>query len=63
MKSEWRVSSNRIDGVKMYIACRLRDINGVDHSGNREYFGGYKENREVVAATVESLNAKEREEE
>lgn len=47
----------------MYIACRLRDINGVDHSGNREYFGGYKENREVVAATVESLNAKEREEE
>lgn len=65
MKSEWRVSSNIINGRKMYIAYRLRDENGVDHSGNREYIeksglpyyrGGYTEERALVERLVADLN-------
>lgn len=39
MKSEWRVTSNRINGIKMYGVYRQLDVNAVDHSGNREYHG------------------------
>lgn len=65
MKSEWRVSSNIINGRKMYIAYRLRDVNGIDHIGNREYNensgapyyrGGYTEERALVERLVAELN-------
>ena len=65
MKSEWRVTSNTINGSRMFIAYRLRDTNGVDHSGNREYIensgkpyyrGGYTENRALVEKLVTELN-------
>lgn len=36
MKSEWKVSSNIINGSRIYSIYRLRDINETDHSGNRE---------------------------
>ena len=70
-KSEWRVSSNIINGRTMYIAYRLRDANGVDHSGNREYIGyneysnysetpgyrgGYTEDLASVERIVAELN-------
>ena len=64
-KSEWRVSSNIINGRTMYIAYRLRDANAVDHSGNREYIensglpyyrGGYTEDRALVERLVAELN-------
>ena len=37
MKSAWKVSSNPIAGVTKYQAFRIKDVNAVDHSGNREY--------------------------
>lgn len=37
MKSEWRVTSNYIGGEWFYGVYRLRDLDEIDHSGNREY--------------------------
>ena len=37
MKSEWRVTCNDIGGELFYGVYRLRDLNEIDHSGNREY--------------------------
>ena len=59
MTSEWRVTSNVIDGVKMYAAYRLRDADGIDHSGNREYFGGYTYSRKEAECIAASLNKEE----
>jgi len=56
MMSEWRVSSNPIDGRKFYRAYRIRDLSEPDHSGNREYHGNYVESREDAAATAAALN-------
>lgn len=60
MKGEWKVTSNLINGKKMYAVYRLRDINAVDHSGNREYAGGYVNNRETAAIVAAELNRIER---
>lgn len=59
MKSPWKVSSNYINGEKMYIVYRLRDVNAVDHSGNREYMGGYVISREKCEKLAKELNQKE----
>lgn len=59
MKSEWKVTSNMIDGKKIYGVYRTRDVNEVDHSGNRETRGGYMVNREEAAALAEILNREE----
>ena len=59
MKSEWKVTSNRINGKTMYGVYRLRDINAVDHSGNREYAGGYVSSRETAAIVAAELNKKQ----
>lgn len=56
MKSEWKISSNYIDGEKQYIAYRIRDMAKPDHSGNREYAGDYTTNRDEVQALVDKLN-------
>ena len=37
--SEWRVSSNPIAGRTFYGVYRVRDINDIDHIGNRETCG------------------------
>ena len=40
MQSEWKVTCNYVPGAgKYYQAYRLRDKDGIDHSGNREYSG------------------------
>ena len=36
MKSEWRVTCNYICGGLVYNVYRLRDLDEIDHSGNRE---------------------------
>lgn len=38
--SEWKVSSNYIDGKYVYQVYRLLDVYDVDHAGNREYKPG-----------------------
>lgn len=57
MKSEWRVTSNSVGEEKVYAAYRLRDIEEVDHSGNRELAGGYVDEREIAQALADKLNA------
>ena len=59
MKSEWKVTSNIIGGEKMYAVYRLKDINAVDHNGNREYAGGYTANRDKCVAIAAALNMEE----
>lgn len=59
MKSEWKVTSNSINGSKMYGVYRQLDVNAVDHSGNRENSGGYVDNREAAQVVADALNAKE----
>ena len=59
MKSEWRVTQNYIGGERMYAVYRQIDVNKVDHSGNREFAGGYTADREAAVAVADSLNRKE----
>lgn len=54
--SKWKVSSNYIDGEKMYSVYRLRDVNEVDHSGNREYAGGWTSSREEAQKVADKMN-------
>lgn len=49
-KSEWRVSYNPMLGEKPYQIYRLRDKDGIDHSGNREYFHKGENYRDRAAA-------------
>lgn len=53
---KWKVASNFIGDEKMYAAYRLKDINEVDHSGNREYAGEWISNREAVQTVADHLN-------
>lgn len=54
--SEWRVSSNPIAGRMFYGVYRLRDVDEIDHSGNRETRGGWYETREEAERLAETLN-------
>lgn len=56
MPSEWRVTSQYLNGQKMYAVYRLRNIAETDHSGNREYATGYVTIREQAEQIAESLN-------
>ncbi len=56
MKSEWRVTTNIIDGETFYGVCRLLDVNETDHSGNREMAGGYTCYREAAQVVADALN-------
>lgn len=38
MKGKWDITSNVIDGVKVWQVYRLKSIGEVDHAGNREYY-------------------------
>ena len=61
MKSNWRVTANPVAGKMLYGVYRLRDVSGIDHSGNRETKGGYFNTREEAEALAERLNEEERE--
>ena len=65
MQSEWFVSSNPIPGpekrIMMYQAQRRKDTFAVDYSGNRDYAGGFYENKEKAQEIVDKLNAEEKE--
>lgn len=60
MKSEWRVTSNPFGGRQWYGVYRLRDKDGVDHSGNREATGGYFPTRKEAEALADYLNKEEK---
>lgn len=54
--SEWRVSSYQIAGRTFYVVYRVRDINDIDHSGNRETRGGWYYTRGEAERFAEKLN-------
>ena len=57
MKSEWRVTSNLIAGEKCYSCYRLKDMDAVDHSGNREELGRWFDTEEEARAAAAARNA------
>lgn len=59
MKSEWRVTSNIIDGEKRYGIYRLRDKDAVDHSGNREELDRWFDDRELAEDVCRIMNEEE----
>lgn len=56
MKGKWKVTTNRIGGEIMYRAVRLIDINELEHSGNREFYGHYINDKKEVERNVKKLN-------
>ncbi|MBS3885587.1 MAG: hypothetical protein KGZ56_00860 [Dethiobacter sp.] len=59
MKSMWKLTSNMIGEKRVYGVYRILDVNGVDHSGNREMHGNYMDSREEAMAIAERLNREE----
>ncbi len=56
MAGEWSVASQVINGEKVFQVYRLRNVNGIDHSGNREYCGGIFSDKESAQAFADELN-------
>lgn len=56
MASEWKVTSNRIGEKRVYGVYRLVKPAAVDHSGNREVYGGYVDSKEEAQAIADELN-------
>lgn len=59
MKGKWKVSSNPVNGKTMYCVFRLRDVNEIDHSGNREYATDYTDNKFAAESIAKTLNEEE----
>ena len=51
MKGKWKITSQRLDGKKVFAVFRLRNVDELDHSGNREFATGYmdKQKAEEIA--------------
>lgn len=58
MKSSWIVTKNYIGDKEKFAAYRIIDTSEVDHSGNREYQGGWHDNEETATRIAQELNAK-----
>ena len=58
--SKWKVTANPVGGKMWYAVYRIRDIDEVDHSGNREYVGGYVEDRQEAEDLAEFMNMEDR---
>jgi len=54
--TKWRVFSNPINGVKMFIVGRVIDSNKPVHSGNVEYHGEYVKSQHEAYETAMTLN-------
>ena len=59
MKGEWKVTSNYIDGKKVFGVYRNIDVSEIDHSGNREMAGEYTLNQETAQIVADALNEQE----
>lgn len=57
--SEWRVGANPIAGSIFYNIYRLRDINEIDHSGNRETCSGLYTTRAEAEVVADMMNEEE----
>lgn len=56
MKGKWKVTANPIGDEVMYAVYRLRNVNAVDHSGNREFATSYMESVEEAMKMAAELN-------
>ncbi|MGI6691193.1 MAG: hypothetical protein ACOX63_10220 [Christensenellales bacterium] len=59
MKGPWKVACNIIGDQKQYQVYRLRDVDEVDHSGNREYGSELMTDRHEAKDLADRLNAEE----
>ena len=59
VKSKWKISSQYLCGKKVYQVYRIKDVNAVDHSGNREYAGKLTNDEAEAMALAERMNAEE----
>lgn len=59
MRSKWQVTSQFFGDVKKFAVYRLLDVAEVDHSGNREFAGGYVDSKERAQAIADALNDQE----
>lgn len=55
--SKWRISTNIVDGAKIFEVYKLKDPLEVDHSGNREVMAAYKD-KELAQIVCDQLNEK-----
>ena len=62
MKSEWRVTSNIINGETKFGVYRLLDTKETDHSGNREHQSLWTADRKVAEGLAGTLNLTDRHE-
>lgn len=53
---KWKVTCNSIGDGYLYAVYRLRDVNEVDHSGNREYATDYMESKEDALKIASQMN-------
>lgn len=60
--SEWRVSSNPSAGKMFCGVYRLRDLDAIDHGGNRETRGGWFETKEAAKRLADTLNKEDADE-
>ena len=56
---KWKVFSNHICGEKFYRVGRVIDTEKPVHSGNIEYEGDYRRDKEACERIAAVLNAKE----
>lgn len=61
MKSKWKVTANPVCDTMLYRVYRTRNTAEVDHSGNREYYGNYTQDKHAAQEAADKLNAKEEE--
>lgn len=58
VKSKWKVSSNPIRNARtIYQVFRIKDVNQVHHSGNREEYGKSFADKSEAEALAEKLNS------
>lgn len=56
MKDFWKITSNTINGEKVYSVFRNVRPFECDHSGNREYACGWTPDKEKAACLCQKLN-------
>lgn len=59
MKSEYMVSTTYAGGAKFYQVYRLRDVDKIDHSGNREVIGTF-DSEEIAQEFADYKNRTEK---
>ena len=59
MKGPWSVTSQFIDSERIFQVYRLRDVDTVDHAGNREYEQEIFLSRTAAERHAHTMNATE----